>query len=251
MKKSILLILVTAAVLSSCEQPLYIPNTMNVPVLTKKGDIDASLSTGSNGNDLQAAYAITDEIGVMVNTSYANHQDTGSSNFNKHAFVELGLGYTFFLNKESYEIGDAKIIAPMFVGYGMGSASGYYSWAFGSSDFSYYTEGKYSRIFFQPAIGMSHKSIDIFFSLRMTYVNFSTVDYQDNLGGWTTLLVDKDYNLYYEPTLTWRVGGEKLKFMNQVGVSAGQFPTTETSFRNRPVVFIVGLQLNTNLLKKQ
>jgi len=68
--RTLIKILIAILVFSSCTPPLYIPNTTNVTSLTKKGDTEISISTGTNGWDLQTAHAITDKIGIMANGSF-------------------------------------------------------------------------------------------------------------------------------------------------------------------------------------
>lgn len=60
--------LITIIILSSCS-PVYIPNSINIPTLSKKGDISADLATNMfvTGINIKTAYALTDRYAFMLN----------------------------------------------------------------------------------------------------------------------------------------------------------------------------------------
>ncbi len=224
----------------SCQQPLYIPNTHNTPVLTKQGDLDINFTTGSNGWDLQAAGAVTNEIGVMLNTSVADRTNDSSRNYNKHSFIELGVGYTALLNKKTYEEGQKQYIFSVFGGAGFGSASGLYE----INGITNVNNGKYFRPFIQPAVGMAGDHFDMFFSMRACRAQFSEIVVNGFPVEFTNS--NRDNNTYLEPVLTMRMGGPLVKFVWQMGASVGHYPPGTAAFRNRPVIFIIGLNFNKN-----
>ena len=240
----------------SCTPPLYIPNTTNVPTLKEKGDLDLSYSLGTNGNDLQGSYAINDNVGVMLNGSYGSSKSDSNNNFTKHQFLELGGGYTFILNKDKTD--ETKTIFSAFGGFGVGSASGEYSFSFLTSNV--YTNnvfGNYSRAFIQPSIGISSLNVDFFFTFRTSYVNFSDIKNEldqsiindEYINELDEALNPKKSNVFYEPTLTLNVGGDQLKFMMQAGLSSGLYPQYEMAFRQRPIIFIFGIKSDLNVFK--
>lgn len=239
----------------SCRPPLYIPNTTNVPTLKEKGDIDASYTLGTNGHDLQGNYAITNNWGVMLNGSYGNSKSDSSASFNRHEFIEIGGGYTINLNED--KLNENKVLFSAFGGYGFGSSSGLYAYSIGNSMYSHQTNGTYTRAFIQPSIGYSTNNVDIFFTLRSTYVNVNKIkneleqsllndEYLDDFGN---LVKRKNSNIFYEPTLTIRAGGEQVKGFLQFGFSKGLTPNYQTIFRQRPIIFIIGLHADLNVLK--
>src|ERR1044072_8929111 len=81
------------ALLSSCATTMYTTNAVNVPLLKEKGEVKINATQ----NDLQAAIAVSDNIGIMANGYYKNYD--GSNNY-KHggSMGELGIGY--LLNSE-------------------------------------------------------------------------------------------------------------------------------------------------------
>src|SRR6056297_213766 len=103
--------------LFSCS-PEYIPNMANSPMFSNKGEFQANIATGTSNFDAQAAYAITDHIGIMVNGSYGNETNDTTDDYHKHSFIEGGLGYFENLGESlRYEI---------YGGYGIGKTEGFY-----------------------------------------------------------------------------------------------------------------------------
>ncbi len=245
---NILFALVLLGFLYSCTPPLYIPNTTNVPVLKKQGDLHMSYTAGTNGHDLQGAFAVSDKVGLMVNTSFANEKSSNTTTYHKHSFVEAGAGTNVILNK-GYVKSD-KDLAFMFTGYGgagIGKSSGLVSYAnVFDPDITYNStvQGNYFRIFGQPAIGLTHKNVDFFFAYRVSFVNVYALD----LGA-DNAIQGQPYNIFHEPTFTLRLGSKNVKFFGQGGLSLGQNPERDISFRQRPVIFVIGIHLNFNTKK--
>ena len=79
-------------ILSSCS-PEYIPNMVNTPVFSNKGEFQATVATGTSNFDAQLGYAITDNIAVIANGSYADQTNDTTDEFHKHLIIEGGLGY--------------------------------------------------------------------------------------------------------------------------------------------------------------
>lgn len=97
----------------------------------------------------------------------------------------------------------------------------------------------------QPAIGWQNRDIEFLFALRTNYVQFTRL--QNYIGADWYDVIDQDgynYNIFYEPTLTFRAGGETVQGVMQVGASIGQIPNNKTSFKGRPLIFIVGVHFN-------
>ncbi|EJF10024.1 MULTISPECIES: hypothetical protein [Pontibacter] len=70
----------------------YMPNVPNVPMFTEKGELSAAGHITPKGNiTFNTAYAVTDNIGVMLNGSMLN-QERKKRDF-RHNLVEAGAGY--------------------------------------------------------------------------------------------------------------------------------------------------------------
>src|ERR1041385_6595954 len=96
----------------SCS-PVYLPNSRNVPMFSKAGEVQGSLSFGS-GYNLQTAVSITNNIGIMANGMYADSKNLDNK-VNKYTFGEVGLGY--------YSNNNEKYYFDVFAGYGTGKSS--------------------------------------------------------------------------------------------------------------------------------
>jgi len=261
MKKIIYILSITLMGVS-CIPPMYIPNTTNTPSLKQKGDIEASYSLGTNGHDLQSGYAINDDYGVMLNVSLGNEKSDSSANFLKHNFFEGGFGRTFILNKDENK--ETKSMFTLFSGVGFGSTSGLVKFSnIFNTDLNYTNQlqGSLFRVFIQPSIGLSSDNLDFFFTLRTSYVNAYKLetnieaDWQisnvsdDDYNKYLELINRKPYNIFVEPTITLKVGG-MVKGFFQLGASFVTTPNIETTFRQRPIIAIIGLQADLNFLNK-
>jgi hypothetical protein len=67
-------------VIQSCSLA-YIPNVVNTPMLSDRGDLKAAVAAGVSGVDFQLSGAVTDHIGLMLNGNFAAMPDlTDESN---------------------------------------------------------------------------------------------------------------------------------------------------------------------------
>jgi len=87
---------------------LYKPNVINSPLLKEKGEFNTSASIGLSGcglYNLQAAYAISNHTGVMIDGMYHNRHSTISDSSVEKLnmfFGEAGAGYfTAFGNEKN------------------------------------------------------------------------------------------------------------------------------------------------------
>lgn len=206
MKKSsnLILLMVMVISISSCKI-MYVPNGQNVPLMEEKGDIKANLGA----KDLQVAYGITNNLGVMVN-GYYNKNDwsvTSGDLENKYlsarSLVEGGLGYyTAFGNNGRFEV---------FGGAGFGSVKHNYDLYDASTlDESNSYKASMMRYFLQPAIGVQSENVGLAFSTRVAGVTFST---KETVGYTQQTLIDEGLHelednmfIFLEPAVTFRVG---------------------------------------------
>ncbi len=196
--------------------PAYTPNMVNTPLLSSKGEFQATIGTGTSGIDPQFAYAITDHVGIMANASFANRSD--SSNFHKHSFAEVGGGYTLLL-------GDAGRFE-VYGGAGMGNVDAMYN----EDIFTGRSNAVFTRIFVQPSIGAVTSAFDGAFTPRLVFVNINHSN---------STLNTNTFDPFFEPTLTTKFGWKYVKMIIQVGLS---FPLTEyKNYTNQPFMFSIGL----------
>ncbi|MCF8245845.1 MAG: hypothetical protein K9J37_06695 [Saprospiraceae bacterium] len=214
--KNLLTITTLAIILAGCGPTLYVPNTINTPLLAEKKDFRASIGMmgyAPEANvDLQGAYAFHDHIAVMGNFSAmkgsSSYDNTGG--INAHHLLEGGIGgyMTFGKTKNGMELGRAEI----FAGSGVGWAEDTSEDENGNGNYHY--TGNYRRNFIQPAIGLRTSIIDLSFAYRISGIRFTSFK-QFSSG---TLVEDSSFGFVtVEPTITAAAGYKYLKFYLQIG----------------------------------
>lgn len=224
-KQSVLriaVILGVVAVFASCS-PEYIPNMVNSPMFTNAGEFQATIATGNSDFDAQTAVAITDHIGIMINGSYGNETSDSSDNFHKHRFIEAGVGY--------YEKIGTKGRFEVFGGYGFGEAKGFFENNWFDDEI---TNAKYNRFFVQPGIGISTGIFDGSFSPRLVLVQMNPKGANFDAS---------QYNTFFEPVITSKIGYKYVKFIAQFGVSV-PMSDTELTYDHQHFIFNFGLNFN-------
>lgn len=228
-------------ILNSCTLA-YIPNAVNTPLLSDKGDLKSAFRVGSSGVDLQFSGAVKDHIGLMLNGSFATMPDINAesdglmatNNVNsdyispatgsgaQHFFGEFGAGYFTRIGlKGRFET---------FTGIGYGS--------FQVGDFTIdgglenHIDANCYRIFVQPAIGLSMPKYDIGLAARFVKLNFlPRSPMYRNLSG-----------SFIDPALTLKTGKSNTKFVFQVGYSI-PMQSEVIKFEYRPLLLSVGMEV--------
>ncbi len=213
--KAVLLALSLIILLPSCMPPAYIPNVVNTPLLSDKDEFQASLHYSTSGYDAQFAYAVTENIGVMLNGNMENWKSDTSDEYHKHFFGETGAGYYSKLGKKGR--------TEVFGGIGLGSVDiKDYRYAFPT------TKSTYTRVFLQPAIGFSTKVVDFSFATRFSLVNMDKT-------------ISNNSIVFFEPAITAKVGYNAIKSVFQLSFSI-PFRDDELVLISRVFVFSVGVQ---------
>lgn len=198
---------------TSCA-PVYTPNIVNTPLLSSKGELQTIIGTGTSGVDPQLAYAITDHVGVMVNASFANRND--SLHYHKHNYGETALGYTL-------QIQDAACFE-VFAGGGYGTVDALYS----RDGFYGKSKGDLVKFFLQPTISAKGKIVEGAFTQRVVFIK---MDYSER-----SFNSNKIYS-FIEPTITVKLGWKYVKLFVQMGFS---IPLNTYSITNQPFMFSFG-----------
>ena len=174
----------------------YNPANIPVPLLKEKGELQLTAGLGNDGFDADAAYALTDHIGLTGGYTY------------EHAPIKLGFDYD--IGMETYHLGHVGI------GYGgisMGKSSffmeiyggtrqGYYQ--FDNFESAKYYDSWISQYYIQPSIGMRSDIFDISFTSRFIYHRVFDIQ-----------------NFFIEPFITMKLGYKFLKFYTQIGLCMG------------------------------
>lgn len=242
-KKLFVQILGLSLIAQSCNI-MYTPNMQNVPLLTEKNEVRATLGPF----DYQAAYAVTENIGVMLNGQYHTRNtntldyEYGSKSLNnsKSALIEGGVGFTKKLSDYA--------VFEVYGGYGGGKNSildTYTDYTTGSllrkESFSATT----NRFFLQPGIGFTNEYFDIAFSSRLMVLNYSNID---TLNYTTSMMVnqellniDQEPFVFIEPALTMRLGYKWVKFQAQMMYS---YKYNSTPLNYMPFTMTVGVHFD-------
>lgn len=211
--------------LVSCS-PEYIPNMANTPMFERKGEIQANLSGGVSGTDIQLGYAVSDHIGLMANGSFRDETSDTTDEFHKHNLYEFGIGYYDQIGSHGkYEI---------FGGLGSGSIKGYDE----SRLENPVGEANFFKLFIQPSIGLTSDVVDGSLATRWVLVrtDYTEGDYEGSSG----------FQPFFEPVLTGRVGFKYIKLISQVGLSVPV--KQDLPFDYQPFIINFGLHFNINVL---
>lgn len=226
----VLLLGVLLSPLTGCA-PTYVPNTVHNPMLTEKGDVHAGGFLGSNGFDLQAAVAVRDHVGVSADFSYANQEEEEDSDFHRHHFGEVGIGY--FTDMDP--VGQFEVYG----GYGRGQAEAFDTYEFFGSG-SVRATGRYNRFFVQPAVGFEAGPLRLNGAVRLVWVDF----YEFETSRET---VPRDAGVvFYEPALGLSLGTSGVRFGVQAGVSNSFVDPSDVDFDTVPLWLSLGVQFRMN-----
>ncbi|HMP31397.1 MAG TPA: hypothetical protein PKD85_17475 [Saprospiraceae bacterium] len=201
-------ILLLYIISSSCA--VYAPNSLNVTGFSDRGQIALSANAG-NGINLQAAYALTNNIGAMVNYMNTNQivESDGVKRDGSGNLLEAGLGY-FKNTKDNFRM-------EVFAGYGQGSVNITKT----NADTRNFSTNA-NRLFLQPSIGYAHTNFEVFFSTRLANVNFNSINTTytpQDLEADSFVKIDEQAWLFLEPAVTLRAGIRNVKLQLQVGRS--------------------------------
>jgi hypothetical protein len=225
MKNQLILLLFFPVLFSSCTHYYYVPNIQNVPLFRGKNKyrLSGSLAGGeeSSCKELQAAYSVTDHIGIMANFMSAkggnisDNEDSGKGNY-----FDAAIGYFKPIKKSGvFEIyggigGSNQRHQYMKNSYINGTIS---STSGGFSDLSF------TKIFAQPSFGFTFNAVDIAASARICVLTFKSVVNQinGNIDESNTLNnISDGSHFFLEPAITIRGGWKYVKLQLQASTAS-------------------------------
>src|ERR1043165_8168948 len=165
-----------ALLLSSCSTTLYVPNTVNAPLLKERGEVKVNV----NSNEIQAAVAVSNHIGVMANGYYKDYKNGDYQH--KGGLGEAAIGW----DKPMIE---DPLVMEVFVGAGLGNVSKAQVFTTGSETRNASFDAKATRFFIQPEIGYAGKVFDVALTPRFTFLKYNEFSSQ----GYTTEELAEDY----------------------------------------------------------
>jgi hypothetical protein len=198
--------------------PAYLPSVVNAPLLSEQHDVVIAGYSSTSGFDPQLAYAVTEEIGLMVNGSFRTTSSklVTDPTYYKRYYGEIGGGYYSVIG----EFGRFEI----FGGAGGGKVNG----GFTNTIFAPHTDVFYAKGFLQPSIGFVSSVIEVAFTPRFALVTMS----QDALRSTAP---------FFEPALTFKTGYRHWKGVMQLGLS---YPfVNQPEFDYQPFMFALGIQI--------
>jgi hypothetical protein len=235
-----------AVLLSSCTHYYYLQNIQNVPLFKGKNEyrLSASLGTGraSTSTELQAAYSITNNIGVMTNYMSARGGSKSGRNWGKGNYLEGAIGY--------YKPIGTSGVFELYSGFGGSKQYHEYTttvwdgiWLvsrtyYGTSSLSF------NKIFIQPSYGVFFDNFDFAFSTRIGELFYHKIDNQITCGSIDYIVLNniaknKNY-LFIEPAITARGGWESFKFQIQLAYTSY---LNKSDMNFEPSHFSIGLYL--------
>jgi hypothetical protein len=197
--------------LPSCA--VYSPNTLNTPNLKEKGDLHVGGHVG-NGLNGQAAYAVTDHIGVMANYMHLKSKaesETSDDREGTGKLFETGLGYFIRCGESN--------VSEFYSGYGLGNVS---ITKTSPQNVIKTLKVNGSKFFIQPGWVYSKRFFEVGLNARMSFVKFSnlqTTYTKDDLQIDDFEDITTPTWIFLEPAVTIRAGLEKIKFQLQIGHS--------------------------------
>jgi len=240
MRRNLIYFIVGAAgaLFTSCNTTLYVPNAVNAPLLKEKNEIKASIGF----NNFQAAYGITQNVGVIANAYWDDFKADVTTNGvttktnNKGNLYEIGLGYFKPLSQ--------NVVFETYVGGGLGKID------FSNGQQEQYYDVDATKFFIQPAVGYVSKMFDLAFTPRFSAVKYNHL----NVSGYTQAELDQEYLnkkdvegktwMFLEPAITARVGFKYVKLQAQVGF-ASKLTSGDLKYESR----FSSLGISVNLAK--
>ncbi|HEY5122708.1 MAG TPA: hypothetical protein VIK14_03125 [Ignavibacteria bacterium] len=244
MRKLTITTLFLAVWLSSCTHYYYVANVQNVPLFREKNEFRLSGAYGfgdySNCAEVQAAYSLTKNIGIMTNfMSAKGGHVSDSTNWGKGSYFEGAIGYYKPLGKYS--------VFEIYGGLGGGNQHHQYAITeYFPRNITFYcgtSALSFTKLFVQPSFGLAFKGFDVAFSTRLCSLSFNNINNQinsqtdeseyDNLN---SIAHNKRY-MFLEPALTIRGGWKNVKVQFQAA-AANVFDKQDLFFVEQPHISI-------------
>ena len=218
--KKLTTIFFLANICCSCSHYYYVPNVQNVPLFREKNEYRLSgtygLGTETSCLEVQGAYSVTGNFGVMTNFMSAKGIDNSEESWAKGNYLDAAIGYYKPLHKSGvFEIYGGVGGSKQHHQYRGEIGNPAYNLNAGTSDLSFL------KIFIQPSVGMTFNGFDFAFSTRFNRLSFNkTVNQIDELSNdyefdkLNTIAQTKTF-LFFEPALTIRGGWKYLKVQLQ------------------------------------
>lgn len=261
MKYLLMPCLLLAALLfcSSCNKHIYVPNTVNAPLLKEKYEFKGSVSP----TNFQAAFAVANNVAIMANGQYVYRFDLDNDDETdedlslvdkdtRGGVIEGAVGFFKPLDPKQ------RMVFDVYGGYGNGSFKTLDAAYNGSGSTrivnDYLLRTHFNKFFVQPSFGFVHPVFEAAFSTRFSVLKFygsylGPKAFEDNTSRRENFLKVDDKALpFFEPAFTFRVGYKYVKFQMQLLFSVLMNDDTydgyEISSYFQPVALGMGASIN-------
>ena len=221
MLKQIIVLLPFVLLYVGCSPVYYVPDTQNVPLLTKESDTFVSLHLVGNSDKktgLQGAYAVTDNIGLQLNGSLFSVANDKNGNGGNGGLINVGAGYFFCLANH--------LVFDCYALVGYGEMENHF--AAGIDEFSGdplsnvgSISSRFATYCVQPSFGFTSRWFDIAASVKFSGVSYFNITgnlVYNNINQ-VHYLRSHGNQLFVEPALTVRAGYAPIKVQFQIGMS--------------------------------
>lgn len=203
-----------AFLLTGCTHYYYMPNVQNVPAFREKNEYRLCGTMGGtdgvNTTELQGAYSVSDNMGLIGNFMAAKGGSDTSGNWGRGNYYEIGVGYfkplTDVLTFETY------------MGAGTGNETHQYSKSGERARL------ELNRFFIQPSLAVSFKYLDVIVSARACKLDFNAITEQGSIPVLQKFNLDtismNPHSFLFEPALTLRTGYKYFKVQLQFQTSS-------------------------------
>ena len=194
--------------LASCA-PIYMPTSPNTPMLTEKGDVKLELNSSTSGLEIKGSFALTDNYVVtgLISAGSGDADDDTVDN-SIHRYMEAGFGHSY--RPAHYLV--IETIAGSGLGYGKGEGR----ITIGESTSTFMAEGTYIKPFLQNNIALQTDAIDFGFVNRLSVIQFGSIK---RVWGDEEMNNSPSTPLFWEPTLFFQFGWDRIKLAIQYGYS--------------------------------
>lgn len=197
---------------------LYVPSPNQTHMMKEQGEIHFNLNGGAHGGNLQAAYALTDQYGIVASISGRKSDGNNGSVDEEHNYGEIGINYFGF--------GTDRVSGEFTTGLGFGEGER------GTSS------GEYIKPFIQMNAAFTSGMFDTGVSLRTAYVSFTELNVTNDRPG--------DSSVFFEPAVFARMGFRNIKLESQLGIAYPLSDSGQFAFGYEPIRMSVGLKFLFN-----
>jgi hypothetical protein len=213
MRQKLFLLLILPPLLAGCGHYYHATSTHNVPMFREKNELHASASIAGNdesyGYEAQAAYSLTNHVGIMTNYMNVRGGSETDRDFGKGQYIDFAAGYFHPLNKyTTYEVFG-----------GIAGSNQYHEF----TNFTGIYEGaarlRFTKVFIQGGYGLTFDYFNVIGSIRFGGLNFHDISCSPDANQFVQedmTELKKKTHFIIEPAITVRGGWTYVKAQFQV-----------------------------------